>query len=311
MNDEELLGYLLNLHDAKQQAAIAAQVARDPEMGARLESLRAVLGPLECDFAAVTPPAGLALRTIAHVAAHLVEHEPRPRTASSSRLPAFRRASSLEASEPRGGSRLRAELIVALGLGFVAIGLGFSVVAKLRQQSDAVACPNNLRALHAGLTTYADTHDGRFPQVGAAAYPTAGSFVPALVEAGQFPAGFKPSCPGAVSTMGRAAEVPYTYTLGYRTPHGELVGLRRSASGENDLVPIAADYPASCDEPCDTPRSPHVRGQNVLYVGGNVRFATNALAGLNGDNIYRNQLGQISAGVDRNDTVLGRSADRP
>ena len=33
--------------------------------------------------------------------------------------------------------------------------------------------------------------------------------------------------------------------------------------------------------------------------------------GVDGDDIYRNQLGQVAAGVTRVDAVLGRAGDRP
>src|SRR5262249_23764719 len=160
---------------------------------------------------------------------------------------------------------------------------------------------------------YADTHDGRFPQVGVGPYTTAGTFTAPLAETGQLPPGFTPTCPAGrrPSEPGAApAPAPYTYTLGYRGPHGELLGpCRPEPGGENDLLPIAADSPAADAVPCQGPVSPHGRGQFVLYVGGQVRFATTAQAGLNGDHIYQNFNGQVAAGLERSDTVLGRAGD--
>jgi hypothetical protein len=52
-------------------------------------------------------------------------------------------------------------------------------------------------------------------------------------------------------------------------------------------------------------------GQNVLYIGGNVRFHKTPAAGRDQDHIFMNRLHQVAAGVDRDDTVLGLSADRP
>jgi len=318
MNDEELIGYLLDLLEPDERAALALRLEREPVAATRLAVLRAAIAPLKVDASDPDPPAGLASRTVARLAAYLVEHDPRPTTdphaATPSSLPTFRHATTTDQPEPRAvGGRFRADLIVAAGLALVAVGLGLSVVARMRQQSDAAACPNNLRTLHVGLTTYADTHDGRFPQVGAGQYPTAGSFVPALVESGQFPNGFHATCPTAVraSAGNSSSDVPYTYSLGYRGPNGELLGLRRTGERENDLIPISADCPAATDAPSDGPMSPHGRGQNVLYVGGNVRFATNAMVGLNGDHIYKNFDGRVAAGYDRTDAVLGRTGDRP
>ena len=54
---------------------------------------------------------------------------------------------------------------VALGIGLFAVGLALSFVGRIRQANEMAACQNNLRTLHQGLSGYADTQDGRFPQV--------------------------------------------------------------------------------------------------------------------------------------------------
>jgi hypothetical protein len=74
-------------------------------------------------------------------------------------------------------------------------------------------------------------------------------------------------------------------------------------------VPIAADLPARLTPTGPTPA--HARGQNVLYVGGAVRFAPTPAAGVNGDHIYRNQAGLPRAGLHRDDTCLGGPPDTP
>src|SRR5262249_36068870 len=278
---------------------------------------------------------GLALRTVARMAAYLVEHEPRPKAriqprpqggrgagcgpdeapqATPAPRPSFRRPADRPELRAVGG-RFRADLVVAAGLAFFVLGLGFSAVNRLRQQSDEVACPNNLRTLHVGLSAYADTHARGLPEWGVAAYRPAGTSPAPHGEAGRSPPGFPPPRPAGrrPSEPGAApAPVPYTYTLGYRGPNGELLGLcRAEPGGENDLLPIAADSPAADAVPCQGPVSPPGRGQFVLYVGGQVRFATTAQAGLNGDHIYQNFNGQVAAGLERSDTVLGRAGDRP
>lgn len=209
--------------------------------------------------------------------------------------------------------------MVAAGISLVAVGLVLSFVNRARYASELAACQNNLRVLHQGLDGYADTHAGRFPQVGTDPYPTAGTFVKALADAGQYPAGFYPTCPAAPRPVPAAAAEPpvspvaYAYPLGHRTPEGVVLGLGRSTdpTGENDLLPVAADYPMSAAAPGTGPTSPHRWGHNVLYVGGNVRFANVSTVGVDGDDIYRNQLGQVAAGVTRVDAVLGRAGDRP
>jgi hypothetical protein len=309
--DDDLIGYLFDVLDPDDRAAIDGRLAAEAALAARLESLRDAAAPLDADRADPEPPAGLALRTVARMAEYLVANEPRTPSHPAAE-PARYPASPVDRPEFRGvGGRFRADLLVASVLVVFVVGLGLTAVGRLRHASGEVACPNNLRTLHVGLSTYADTNGDQFPKVGPD--QTVGVFV---TDAGRsLPPGFTPACPAdragaepADATTSRT----YTYSLGYRGPGGELVGLRRNpADGQNDLIPIAADNPAPNAAPCCGPVSPHARGQNVLYVGGNVRFTTTAQAGPDGDHIYQNRNGLVAAGLDRSDSVLGRAGDRP
>lgn len=324
MTDEDFIGYALDLLDPAERAEVEAYLAAHPPAVARVERLRAATAPLAADRDPEPPPApaGLVVRTVGRLAEYLVSHEPRPPvgesraappdadTAPDFELPAHppRLAPPPTDPEPHSvGVRFRSELFIAAGIALVAVGLVLSGVNRLRHQQMVATCQNNLQVLYRGLSGYSEIHNQQFPQVGVQGRPTAGSFVAALAEAGQLPNDFALTCPGD-PTIG------YAYTLGYRDPAGELVGLRRTAdpAGENDLIPISADYPTREACPGSTgPASPHRSVMNVLYVGGNVRPTATALAGLNGDDIYRNRNGLVSAGVDRTDAVLGRAGDRP
>jgi len=206
-------------------------------------------------------------------------------------------------------------MIVACGIALFAGGLIFSAVGKLRAQNQVLVCQSNLHTLHTGLSGYADTHGGRYPQVGTETNPTADSFVAALADAGQVPPGFRACCPAdpaATLASKTATPVGYTYSLGYRTPGGGLQGFHRpTAGGEHDLVPISADYPTATAAPAAGPLCPHSVGMNVLLAGGNVRHTASPLVGPKGDDIYRNIYGQVAAGANQDDVVLGRPGDRP
>jgi prepilin-type processing-associated H-X9-DG protein len=346
MSDEDLIGYLFDLLDPVDRAAVAARVATDPVVAARLERLRADTGPLltVAEIERDEPPEprpGLAVRAVARLAEYIVEHEPRTPEPESTESPvgAFLRAYSEEppeidlafgpgtrapdpnepsggrggtahhfpheGPEHRSGGRFRAEFLVAACLAFVGIGLVLSGVAKARHQNRVYACQNSLRTLYSGLSGYADTDPaGNYPQVGTEKIPTAEAFATSLADHGHLPAGYKPNCPAARDA------IPYTYTLGFRGPNDELVGLRRPLD-ENDQMPISADLPSAGVAPCDGPVSPHGRYMNVLFVGGNVRLTTSPLVGPNGDDIYRNVYGHVAAGANRADAVLGRPGDRP
>jgi hypothetical protein len=96
----------------------------------------------------------------------------------------------------------------------------------------------------------------------------------------------------------------YAYSLGYREAgmhHGLCCDDRR---------PILADGPPAPPFQGNSPNHGGA-GQNVLYVGGEVQWHTRRTVGPNGDDLYLNRDNQVLAGVDRDDTVLGRSGASP
>jgi hypothetical protein len=151
--------------------------------------------------------------------------------------------------------------------------------------------------------------------------------VPTLRDAGVLPEGVSASCPA----NGRSAPAPYSvaelealyqtsrpdfdaaarqlaagyaYSLGYRE-NGTHFGLSRSSG---DGLPILADV-----QPFREGNSVnHGRaGQNVLYIGGNVRWCTERTVGVDRDDIYLNREYQVLAGVSRTDTCLGQATASP
>jgi len=342
MTDADLIGYLLESLDANDRAVVETHLRANPDAVVQLERLRLALAPLEADREPDVVPTGLAVRTVARLAAHLVEYEPRQTKPSSpAELAAVHRALEEPDSTPAGsdeplafpamslprapreepetravGGRLRFDLLVACGIALFAGALVISAVGKVRAQNQMIACKNTLHTIHNGLAGYADTNDGCYPQIGPNA--TADSFAATLVSSGQVPEGFRPACPAyAVSDPANPAAVGYTYTLGYRSSTGALVGVRRpgNAAEEHDLLPISADYPTAESAPiagyAAGPICPHTSGMNVLYAGGNVRTTTSPLIGPNGDHIFQSIYGRPEAGANRADVVLGRPGDRP
>ena len=129
-----------------------------------------------------------------------------------------------------------------------------------------------------------------------------------LQQAGYLHPNVRLACPSAPPDATVPATLAtYAYTLGFRDEAGQLRGVDR-ASG-SDLMPILADAPIR-QEATAVPVN-HRRGQNVLFAGGNVRFCTTTNVGLNADDICCNRLGLVGAGVDPEDTVLGRPNERP
>lgn len=321
MTEHDLFGYLTNSLDAEQRQQIESSLRSNPTLCEQLDRFRGALKQLENEPETAGPPAGLADRTIARLDTLLARHE--PQRAAVSAEPAARPLKYSNAPFPRAprdepetrvvGGRFRPDLLVACGIALFASGLIFSAIGKVRARNEVFACQNALRITHTGLAGYADAHNDRYPQIGPNA--PAGSFATTLTASGQLPVNFHPACPSYPAPATSAATSPavgYTYTLGYRSPGGELIGMRRPGAGveEHDLVPIAADFPAASAAPAGAP-CPHNSGMNVLYAGGNVRLATSPLVGPNRDHIFLNQHGQVGAGTGLTDAVLGRPGDRP
>lgn len=235
---------------------------------------RRVVARLAAHSDTPTPPTGLADATLATVAART--------TVWATRRPALDR-------DPVYAGWLRTDVVVAAGLGFVTVLLATSAVAKVRAESQTLACQERLRELHTAIAHYGDTHAGRLPAPGF-------NFADELRRTGQLPDDLSAACPADPS----GAPAPYHYTLGYRSGSGSVVGPRW---GDPDGTPLTADPPVG--------RSPHRNGQNVLYAGGRVLFATAPTAGLLGDDIYHNVAGVVRAGLHQTDAVLGGPTDCP
>jgi hypothetical protein len=316
--DENLVGYLLDALEPDERRAVEAHLRASPEARAKLEVLRRALAPLAADAGHSDPPPGLALRTLARVA----EYRCRPLP------PAPKPPPSQRGSGPPRWFR-RADVLVAASILVVVGGLFAPWLVRERALSQRVACQNNLRALWAALEAYSEEAGGRahaFPRVEASGpRSAAGAFVPQLRDAGVLdPAVVSVGCPA----QGRrpAADVSvrdleeafargpeeygrlvrdlagdYAYPLGYREG-GVLVGLTRDSG---DLMPLLADR-SGPDAAGNSPNHGGA-GQNVLYVGGPVRWATGPNAGVGGDNIYVNRQYRLGPGVRREDSVLAAS----
>ena len=73
--EDKYIGYLLGSLDEEERREFDALLAERPEASAHLAVLRQALEPLAIDRDTIDPPAGLAVRTIAFVAEHIVETE--------------------------------------------------------------------------------------------------------------------------------------------------------------------------------------------------------------------------------------------
>jgi hypothetical protein len=325
--EQNLVGYLLGALDGDAQRQVEDYLKTDPAAQGQLDTLRRALAPLEVDKEEIAPPAGLAFRALSRVA----EYRCRPQPESES-VPAPPPVLRMRSGGYERRWWRRADVLVAASLFLVLTGLGSSFIFRARERQQAnLVCQNNLRQFHEALWSYSDGRDGYFPPIPEKApYNVAGMFVPQLVSTGHLGTNASLRCPGngdkpcpkfSLEDLQKMAPEEfekashklagcYAYSLGYRDPTGQYCPLRRDPSHpdlNDDLLPIMADKP---DEARGNSPN-HGGAQNVLYVGGNVRYCTTPNVGVDEDNIYLNKEGKVAAGVNRWDTVLGRSADRP
>ena len=328
--EQNFVGYLLNALDPETHQQVEAYLKTNPEGQQRLDLLRHALEPLAADRDEIEPPPGLAFRTLAKVA----EYRCRPKADLPDAPLTTRSAPSY------GRWFRRADMFVAAAVVLVAGGLLFEGAMTFRGTQSRIACADNLRNFHQSLVNFSTLKDGDFPGVPLERrYPeefpdgrcnVAGIFVPELVQAGCLGKDSNVRCPGNggklasnynleqmrrmsreefEKTAGKLSGC-YAYSLGYNDPTATHCNLRRDPELSNDMLPIMADKPTINDaQRTNTPN--HRNGQNVLYVGGNVRFHPTPAAGMNEDNIYMNKDGKVGRGADRWDTVLGSSADHP
>lgn len=291
--DDLLVGYALNALSDAEMATVTEYIRTHPADAEKVRRVRKMFAVLEADAEPELPPPGLALATIIRTAQYTVQHGMPEADPSTETLPAVPRT----VPETRFWSARYVEITIVASIAFLAFGLVATAVSKVRFESQVAACKNNLQSLYASLSRYSEVHDGHFPKVGTPEVPRAGDFVTALAEAGQMSSAKLAVCP---TDTDATSPVSYVYTLGYRNPSGQLMGLKKCPIAEEDLTPVSADVATA-----------HGRGQNILFAGGLVRFSTKTIVGPNNDDIYCNDDHRVRAGLHRFDASLGRADDMP
>jgi hypothetical protein len=312
--DENLIGYLLNTLDPQEHAEVEAYLRAHPEASTRLELLRRSLQSLESLGDVPAPPATLVIGTLARVAEVRCQALPQaPQPARGQTAVASRRWLR------------RADVLVAASLLILIGGLAAPAVASFWHDYQRTKCQNNLRVFWQALQMYGTDHNGQLPKVeDKGPGSVAGVFVPVLHDAGLLPVDARVICSGHGGTSGppptmaglqdlwnrpnrseyfrvtREMAGDYAYSLGHYKD-GVLCGPRLDDDG---YVSLLADSrpPGSASE-----NSPNHggSGQNVLSVGGHVRWCTHPW--IRNDNIYVNDLHEIAAGVSPRDVVLAPS----
>jgi hypothetical protein len=336
--DDLLVGYLLGSLTAEEERQVADHLNANASTRTRLTFLRKALAPLAADADPVPPPPGLVHATLARVAEQQCQPESRveSRESKARGIQAADQVPSRRTVDPSGSglwtldSRLRglSTWLVAAVVLFLAGGIVLSLVSRQWNRAQRLGCADNMRLVWQNLQTYGDHHEGQFPRVEpSGARRVAGVFVPILREAGMWSGQANLVCPAE----NRSSPVPYTLAeleaayrtspVQYRTITKDLAGSYAYSLGYHE----GARYRGLCQTLCDglPILADHVpggwgnssnhggAGQNVLYIGGDVRWCVARTVGRDGDDIYVNNNMQVGAGLDRFDTVLGASSTTP
>lgn len=309
---EDILGYLFDALDLEEEARIEKRIDQDPEFRKKVEELRRLTLPLAEDDC-IEPPKGLAERTLAAIHA--------------ANVPASDRVVREWSAEPRTAMRPIDFAVSACLLGIAAI-LVFPAIASIRGDHSRILCTDQLRRLGVCLAMYANQENGQFPYIdaeGPMAY--AGSFAIQLKARDLMTDEQLLICPSAnsslvkVPAMGEylaALERPeqverdrkymsgsYGYALGFRQS-----GSHRGLTTQSDAHPVLSDRPPRQQEIMYVNSPNHQdQGQNVLYAGGNVRWLPSRVYGK--DDLFRNNVCQVAAGVGPTDSVIGVSEASP
>lgn len=319
---QHLVGYLLDALDDAEARDVDAALA-DPEAGGALrrdlDALRRAMAPLGRDRDAAAAPAGLATRTLAFVASQArpatVPLRPRMTPAGDATLPVRR-------------SWLDQVLLAASAL--AACILIVPLLAEAITDSRARRVERRLQTLATSLHGYGQSH-GIYPTPPESGpLSRAGLYAPTLVSEHRLVADDGAVLvPGSELDRSRGFRVPtveelraaigtprfdelvrtmggdFGYTLGHRSADGHLQAnrdLRRSHH------PLMADAPAACCEKSEN----HPDGFHyILFEDGHFKRLRQDGIHLDDDHLYRNEKGEVAAGVDPDDAVIGDSHHQP
>jgi hypothetical protein len=330
---EQLLGYLLGALDPNEIEVVEQLLRQRPELHRELDALREMIDPLDDLPSTEEPPQRLAERTCS-----LVDFHARRDGASlggepitSSTPHASVAGMSTTYVVPSGGSHgwTALDMFVALG---VCLSLAFLFLPALmasRDQARTLQCQRQLSSLGLALHTYYDQFES-FPAIPKTGdFSFSGMFACSLRECGMLPETSTLICPASpladsaerwagVFTVREALARPsdvslamiqqsggsYGYSLGvvvdgqYETPGANR---RHTFTVMGDGSWVGNDGFIAHGN----------RGRNLLKEDGSVQWINHASLEALPDHPYRNIRGQVSAGLSRDDSVLGDSAASP
>lgn len=321
---DELVGYLMGALDAPEAKRVEAALA-DPREGELLrrdlDRLRVAIRPLGRDRDVITPPRGLAQRTLARIRN---AEATRPGAASQPKI-----FSPAEPPAPLAGPRAWLDRLIIAATAVAASVLVVPLVLDSIAESRSRRAERNLQKLAGGLQGYAESHRMYPTPPDSGPLSRAGLYAPTLVSEHRIVADDgSVLVPGTRLSRDKTFRVPtidelkaavgtpqfdqlieqmggdFGYTLGHRNAEGVLQpnqNLRRAHH------PLMADAP----DPCCQKSSNHPGGIHyILYEDGRVqRVFQDDLH--RDDHLYQNEDGKTAAADDPEDAVIGDSHHQP
>ncbi len=321
--DDDLIGYVLNALDPETHREVERYLETSPEGRRRLERLREALAPLAADRGDEPPPADLVFKTLRRAGL----------TPASLSFARTRRLAGTGSS--RRSTWRRADVFIAASIALIILLVLPPSLMYLRQREDIVRCGDNLRAFGVAFAQYAGDHKGQLPQPERAGpLAAAGIYAPALRDAGYLKSKgpLRVYCPRVdtglpqlvpsleqLRTMDESPQYhllrrsmggSYAFNLGYVDAQKSFQPIRKDMG---DHVPVLADRPPRPTERAfyRLANSPNhgFKGQNVLFMGGHVRFLTSRHMG--DDDLFLNRVNTIAVGWGPMDAVLAPSEFPP
>ena len=321
----DLLGYVLGALDDAEKDHVESVIRSSPELAEQLEKIKSSLSPLGALEKVPATPPGLARRSCEMVASHIHLNEVNCEDVNANDVNANVEDGGVQLSEarwlPQRTSWRLVNVIAVAACILVLASLTFPVLHKIRNNSQLVACSNNLREVGFAMFGYADSHGGRYPGFSDDSnLAFAGSVAPLLLENELVEDESFFLCAG--NSDDRVRRIPTIGELELAEDES-LIDLQRIAGGDyaypigyfkkKEYVPPYRRHDSHWALLGDSPStnagrvsSNHgSRGQNVLLDDGHVRFLSENAIG--SDAIYENDNGLVAPGNHEKDSVIAPS----
>lgn len=320
---QDMVGFLLGAieePESRQLETALADPKQGPALRCDLERLRLAIKPLSRDRGFLPAPPGLARQTMRFVESH---------SAVTAPLPMPRAFSPEEGAGGGMGSRAWLDRMIVAATALAACVLVGPLLLDAIVESRARRAERNLQKASIALQGYAESHRVFPTPPDSGPLSRAGLYAPTLVSEhrlvaddgtllcpdtelarrGTFRVPTLEELKAAIGTpqfddMVRIMGGDYGYTLGHRDATGSL---QPNLNRRREHHPIMADAPDESGQKS----SNHPGGlHHVLYEDGRVQrvFADDVHGE---DHLFKNHDGQIAAGVDAEDAVIGDSHHQP